>query len=330
MKIAVCAPQVPFVRGGAEIFADTLVDELRARGHETALVTSRSVLSRNEGASARRSLRIDDRRRQRRRSTSRGDEGPMSASATEQARGGDAPVRQATSRPTDLGQSAKNHRTGLAALVKHGPSRALRSACLLANSATSQRIERRPADCRGEPHPPQSFHIARGVRAIRPLGNGSIARRDHMLIEGGRSSRPARRDHAKGRTAAARGLAAAGAQRPGRVRRPRRRGDLASPTRAHRRLLAPVDEEMGGSVRGFISRKPVLTTTTRRTARDRERPSQRPRQRTEARRSRGAAGCATIATKPRRAGRRAHIAARVTWAAVSPYPRVKGLLQPSR
>ena len=39
MRIAVCAPQVPFVRGGAEIFADTLVDELRARDHEAELVT---------------------------------------------------------------------------------------------------------------------------------------------------------------------------------------------------------------------------------------------------------------------------------------------------
>ena len=34
-----CAPQVPFARGGAEIFADTLVDELRERGHEADLVT---------------------------------------------------------------------------------------------------------------------------------------------------------------------------------------------------------------------------------------------------------------------------------------------------
>jgi len=39
VRIAVCAPQVPFVRGGAEIFADTLVDELRAREHEAELVT---------------------------------------------------------------------------------------------------------------------------------------------------------------------------------------------------------------------------------------------------------------------------------------------------
>jgi len=35
----VCAPQVPFARGGAEIFADDLVAELRERGHETDLVT---------------------------------------------------------------------------------------------------------------------------------------------------------------------------------------------------------------------------------------------------------------------------------------------------
>ncbi len=39
MRIAVCAPQVPFTRGSAEIFADDLVAELRGRGHETDLVT---------------------------------------------------------------------------------------------------------------------------------------------------------------------------------------------------------------------------------------------------------------------------------------------------
>jgi glycosyltransferase involved in cell wall biosynthesis len=39
MRVAVCAPQVPFVRGGAEIFADTLVAQLRERGHEAELVT---------------------------------------------------------------------------------------------------------------------------------------------------------------------------------------------------------------------------------------------------------------------------------------------------
>jgi glycosyltransferase involved in cell wall biosynthesis len=39
MRIAVCAPQVPFARGGAEIMAETLVGELRRRGHEAALVT---------------------------------------------------------------------------------------------------------------------------------------------------------------------------------------------------------------------------------------------------------------------------------------------------
>src|SRR3954451_16757883 len=39
MRIAVCAPQVPFERGGAEIFADDLVGELRARDDEVDLVT---------------------------------------------------------------------------------------------------------------------------------------------------------------------------------------------------------------------------------------------------------------------------------------------------
>jgi glycosyltransferase involved in cell wall biosynthesis len=39
MRIAVCAPQVPFVRGGAELMADDLVGALRDRGHEAELVT---------------------------------------------------------------------------------------------------------------------------------------------------------------------------------------------------------------------------------------------------------------------------------------------------
>jgi glycosyltransferase involved in cell wall biosynthesis len=39
MRVAVCRPQVPFVRGGAEIFTDRLVDELRARGVEAEIVS---------------------------------------------------------------------------------------------------------------------------------------------------------------------------------------------------------------------------------------------------------------------------------------------------
>jgi glycosyltransferase involved in cell wall biosynthesis len=39
MRIAVVRPQVPFARGGAEIFTDRLVDELRARGHDADLVS---------------------------------------------------------------------------------------------------------------------------------------------------------------------------------------------------------------------------------------------------------------------------------------------------
>jgi glycosyltransferase involved in cell wall biosynthesis len=39
MRIAVCRPQVPFARGGAEIFTDQLVDELRARGHDADVVS---------------------------------------------------------------------------------------------------------------------------------------------------------------------------------------------------------------------------------------------------------------------------------------------------
>ena len=39
MRIAVCLPQVPFQRGGAEILAEQLVAALVDRGHEADLVT---------------------------------------------------------------------------------------------------------------------------------------------------------------------------------------------------------------------------------------------------------------------------------------------------
>src|SRR5574338_243182 len=39
MRIAVLRPQVPFARGGVEIFTDELVSELRARGHDADLVS---------------------------------------------------------------------------------------------------------------------------------------------------------------------------------------------------------------------------------------------------------------------------------------------------
>jgi glycosyltransferase involved in cell wall biosynthesis len=39
MRVAVCRPQVPFVRGGVEIFTDRLVEELRVRGFEAEIVS---------------------------------------------------------------------------------------------------------------------------------------------------------------------------------------------------------------------------------------------------------------------------------------------------
>jgi glycosyltransferase involved in cell wall biosynthesis len=39
MRVAVCLAQVPFVRGGAEMLSERLVEELRERGHEAELVT---------------------------------------------------------------------------------------------------------------------------------------------------------------------------------------------------------------------------------------------------------------------------------------------------
>ena len=45
MRIAVCAPQVPFERGGTEIVVETLVDQLRERDHEVELVDPVQVVS---------------------------------------------------------------------------------------------------------------------------------------------------------------------------------------------------------------------------------------------------------------------------------------------
>jgi glycosyltransferase involved in cell wall biosynthesis len=39
LRVAVCLPQVPFERGGAEIHAESLVQALNERGHEATLVT---------------------------------------------------------------------------------------------------------------------------------------------------------------------------------------------------------------------------------------------------------------------------------------------------
>jgi glycosyltransferase involved in cell wall biosynthesis len=39
MRVVVAAPQVPFVRGGAELMAEGLVDALHARGHEAEIVS---------------------------------------------------------------------------------------------------------------------------------------------------------------------------------------------------------------------------------------------------------------------------------------------------
>jgi glycosyltransferase involved in cell wall biosynthesis len=39
VRIAVCQPQVPFERGGTEVLTDSLVEQLRQRGHEADLLT---------------------------------------------------------------------------------------------------------------------------------------------------------------------------------------------------------------------------------------------------------------------------------------------------
>jgi glycosyltransferase involved in cell wall biosynthesis len=39
MRIAVCSPKVPFAHGGAEILSETLLAELRSRGHTADLIT---------------------------------------------------------------------------------------------------------------------------------------------------------------------------------------------------------------------------------------------------------------------------------------------------
>ena len=38
-RIAICAAQIPFVRGGAEVLYESLRDELLRRGHQAEIVS---------------------------------------------------------------------------------------------------------------------------------------------------------------------------------------------------------------------------------------------------------------------------------------------------
>ena len=290
MRIAVCAPQVPFVRGGAEIFTDKLVEELRARGHETAARHDPlQVVSRHEGARARRSsgasldLEEADGRADRPR---RRDEVPLLLRPpSEQARLGAAPVPPGLrARPNRSGPVRR--RTGGPGVAALGPNprpgRSRRGAPALRDLPQRRRADRaldRPrgrgdaASAAGAPLP------LRGVRRLRPLGQPARPREaDRPADRGGRArSRPARRDHGRGprSRAARRARARAWPQRPRRVRRARRRGGARLALRAlPRRLLRAGRRGLrDGAVRGVPLPQARADDDRRgRAARDRQRP----------------------------------------------------------
>ena len=237
MRIAVCAPQVPFVRGGAEIFADTLVDELRARDHEAELVTvpfkwypGTRVL---DQAFLWRLLDLTE-----------SDGRPIDLVVAtkfpsycvrhpEQARLGAAPVPAGVrAGPNRSGPVLRRTvRPGAAALgPTSGPDRARRGEAALRHLPQRRRPDRAldRARTRGDAPPAAGAAVPlRGVRRLRPLGEPARPREADRPAARGSGSRPvaARRRHRRrARPRAARGAGArARAERPRRVHRPDRR-----------------------------------------------------------------------------------------------------------
>ena len=51
LRIAICAAQIPFVRGGAEVLYESLRDELRRRGHQAEIVSLPFLFTKSSQAS---------------------------------------------------------------------------------------------------------------------------------------------------------------------------------------------------------------------------------------------------------------------------------------
>ena len=332
MRIAVCRPQVPFVRGGAELVADDLVRELRVRGHEAEMVTrSRSSGTRGRACSTRRSC------------------GGL-LDLTE-ADGREIELVIATKFPSycvrhpnkvawvlhQFRQAYDYDRTELGQFSESPEDRATRAAVERLDRvalgearkvfATSQQ-RRRPAralhgvDAELLPQPPQAlpYRTAEPERFVLSVNRLDRAKRIDLLIEAAKAE-PSLRVVIAGEgpdRERLEGLAAR-TERPGRVHRPRRRRAARRPLRPlPRRLLRAGRRGLrDGAVRGVPVREAGRDDhRCGRAARDRPRPRDGRRRRARGRgaratRARTSAAHVDEAKAWGRAGKA--VAERVTW-----------------
>ena len=295
MRIAVCPPQVPFERGGTEILAESLVDELRRRDHEVELVTDPvQVVPGRHGAHARRSSGACSTSRRRR-------SGPIDLVIATKfpsyaIRHPNKVVwlvhqfRQAYELDgTELGQFGDDpRRPGDASVAIHRLDRTTLGEArgLFAISKNVAERLRALDGARGRGAPPSSAqHLdyrCDGVRGVHPLGGPPRPR------EAGRP--PARGGCAGRRPRGRRGRRRARPRPPralsgelgldGRVRFAGRVGDdelVDLYARCLAVYYAPIDEDFGlVPYEAFLSEKPVVTTRGRgRAARGRHRRRER-------------------------------------------------------
>ena len=196
MRIAVCRPQVPFARGGVEIFADDLVAELRKRGHEAELVTvpfkwypGERVLTQ---AFLWRLLDLDEADGRRDRPRDR-DEVPRRTSSGIRTRSSGSSTssgRPTSSTAPSSGSSASRRRTarpgaGVHALDRVAPRRgaqALRDLAQRRRPARALDRDRR----RGDAAPATGAAVPlRRLRRLRPLGRPARPRQAHRPADRG-------------------------------------------------------------------------------------------------------------------------------------------------
>ena len=200
MRIAVCRPQVPFAYGGAEIFTDTLVEQLRARGHEAEIVSvpfkwypGTQVLTQ---AFTWRLLDLTESDGQADRH-GRGDEVPVVRRA--------APREAGLARaPVPAGLRARPHRAGAVRRERRGPG-ACAARCRISTASRSARRAAcspppatSPAGCsarRGSsprccPIPAQELdYHDDGPRGLRPLGQPARSRQARRPADRGSRAR---------------------------------------------------------------------------------------------------------------------------------------------
>ena len=291
MRIAVCRPQVPFVYGGAEVMADQLAAELRARGHEAETVTvpykwypGTRVL---DQAFLWRLLDLDGGRRPADRPRDRDEVPRLLRPAPEQGRLDRAPV--------PAGLRLRPHRVRAVLGVAGGPRDAARGRAArpgrarrgaqgvrdLAQRRRPARALHRTSTATYLPPPPQklAYRTAEPERFVLSVNRLDRAKRIDLLIEAAKADSSLRiviTGDGPDRERLER--LASGLERAGRVHRPRRRRAARRPLRAlPRRLLRAGRRGLrDGAVRGVPVREARGDDDRRgRAARDRPRPRDR-------------------------------------------------------